>query len=219
MKCFLDFDGPILDNRPKYAAIYNELLRDTDGVPLSDDAYWSLKRSCVPEAEVLDRSGVSAKLRATYLRQRQECIEDSHFLQKDRVWPGVHRWLRTQGTQHILFLVTLRKRRDTLLKQLAEFELLKYFDTILSEDANDGTAAVKVRLMAPYIDSAEPCVLIGDTEVDIQAAKSSGIISVALTCGIRNRELLMAESPGHIFHKLSEVNPAQLTAHTSEAAR
>jgi phosphoglycolate phosphatase-like HAD superfamily hydrolase len=219
MKCFLDFDGPLLDNRPKYAAIYRELTRDCDGVPLADDAYWLLKRACMPEAEILERSGVSGEQRQIYLRRRQARLEDYCFLQQDRVWPGVHHWLRTQKADHELFLVTLRKRRETLMKQLVEFELLQYFDAVLNENANDGTAAVKVRLMATYIDSAEPCVLVGDTEADIRAAKASGIMSVALTCGIRNRDLLVAERPDTIFHKLSQVNPAQLAMQTNEAAR
>ena len=210
MKLFLDFDGPILDNRAKYAAIYRELLKEAGGVPLPDDAYWSLKRARVSETDILARSGVAAEQRPRYLQRRQACIEDFRFLQLDRVWPGVRHWLCTQAADYELILVTLRKRRNTLLQQLGDLDLLDAFDVILSEDDNDGSSAVKTRLMAPYVDARESCLLIGDTESDIQAAKSSGIVSVGLTCGIRTRKALAAEAPDAICGQLPEVTPRQV---------
>lgn len=215
---FLDLDGPILDNRPKYIALHRQLLHDSVGVALAEEEYWELKRTRVPEIEILNRCGVPASQWDAHLQRRQACIEDQLFLELDRVWPGVQDWLVKQRTTHAIYLVTLRKRRKPLLRQLARLGLLPLFDEVLSEEANDGSADVKVRLMTPYVPSAEQAVMIGDTEADIQAAKHTAVASIAVTCGIRDRRLLEAEAPDQICWRLVDVNLELLVKLACEAS-
>lgn len=215
---FLDLDGPILDNRPKYIALHRQLLNDASGLALAEEEYWGLKRALVPETEILSRCGVPTIQWDDYLRRRQAYIEHQQFLKLDRVWPGVKDWLVEQGATHAIYLVTLRKRRKPLFQQLARLGLLQLFEAILSEEANDGSADVKVRLMTPYLEFAKDAVMIGDTEADVQAAKQTNVASIAVTCGIRDRSLLEAEMPDQICPRLIDVNLRQPVKQRCEAS-
>lgn len=206
MKLFLDFDGPILDNRKKYYGLYTELLRRVPAQFLDIDTYWDRKRTRTSEAEILNESAVERKYWQDYLDARIGQLEDFRWLVRDEVWPGVKDWLAAAKEHHAIYLVTMRKSRHTLRQQLEYFGIAQYFDEVLSTDDNDGSAQVKVDLLHTVLAPGESGVMVGDTEVDVEAAKAAGLVSVAVTCGIRTEALLRRVSPDHVVHRLTNVS-------------
>ena len=49
------------------------------------------------------------------------------------------------------------------------------------------------------------CFMVGDTENDILPANNIGISSIAVTTGIRNRQLLQEMNPQYIIDNIEEV--------------
>ena len=45
---------------------------------------------------------------------------------------------------------------------------------------------------------------IGDTEIDIIAARQLGVSAIALACGLRNRSLLEFHQPDYVFDDIKE---------------
>ena len=206
MNVFLDLDGPILDNREKYYRLYRDLLWETPCRPLTMSQYWCLKRDRTPEHEILNRSAVPHSLHRDYLKARARLIESVDYLSLDRVWPGVHQWLNRCSDVNPTYLVTMRKRRRSLLTQLDRLKVLPYFHEVLSVDNNNGDWQVKHRLLQSYVAAGEPSVIIGDTEADIEAGHHLGIPTVAVRSGIRNDSHLAETGPSLVVDSLVDVD-------------
>ena len=51
----------------------------------------------------------------------------------------------------------------------------------------------------------DTCVMIGDTEIDIQTAKAANITSIAVTYGYRSKEELETLNPDYTINNLNEL--------------
>ena len=211
MNVFLDLDGPILDNREKYYRLYRDLIWETPCEPLAMSEYWTLKQNRTPEDEILNQSAVPSALHRDYLDARARLIESVDYLSLDRVWPGVHEWLERCSAANPTYLVTMRKRRRSLLTQLDRLQVLPFFTEVLSVDNNNGDWHVKHRLIDPYLSNGEASVIIGDTEADIEAGHQLGIATIAVRSGIRNDAHLAGTRPNMIVDSLVDVDLEQVT--------
>ncbi|MBC7877476.1 MAG: HAD family hydrolase [Anaerolineales bacterium] len=99
--------------------------------------------------------------------------------------PGVDDMLKQLHGRYPMAVVSARDERTTL-DFLEQFDLVKYFDVIVT-----GLSAAYTK---PYPDpvllaaklmkvSPENCLMIGDTTVDIRAGKSAGTQTVGVLCG------------------------------------
>jgi len=99
--------------------------------------------------------------------------------------PGVDEMLRHLRGRYPMAVVSARDE-DGTMAFLEQFDLVKYFDVIVS-----GLSAKHTK---PYPDpillaarkmgvAPENCLMIGDTTVDIRAGKSAGAQTVGVLCG------------------------------------
>lgn len=99
--------------------------------------------------------------------------------------PGVDDMLEQLHGRYPMAVVSARDERTTL-DFLEQFDLVKYFDVIVT-----GLSAAYTK---PYPDpvllaaklmkvSPENCLMIGDTTIDIRAGKSAGTQTVGVLCG------------------------------------
>jgi HAD superfamily hydrolase (TIGR01509 family) len=99
--------------------------------------------------------------------------------------PGVDEVLRQLHGRFPMAIVSARDEQGTMAF-LERFDLVKYFDAIIT-----GLSAKHTK---PYPDpiylaaqrmnvSAENCVMIGDTTVDVRAGKSAGAQVIGVLCG------------------------------------
>lgn len=203
-----DLDGPILDGRIRYWKAYREaLIRSArqPPVPLTADEYWEAKRNRVPETDLLQRTGVEVDV-GVYRAWRHRLLEDPETLRADRVWPWGHHVLGLLSQTCDLFLVTVRRRPSSMMAQLEDLGLDRFFKRILVEPENDGTYLVKGRLIRTC---AEVClhdvVICGDTEVDILVGQTLSIPTVAVSCGIRTPEYLSSLQPTFLVDDIRAV--------------
>jgi len=204
-KIFFDLDGPILDNRTKYHRIYSDLLKGFSIRLLDEERYWHTKRNKTPERKILEGLADDAWI-SEYEKKRLTNIESLDYLEMDRLQPGIIATLSRWKTRHRIFLVTMRRNRNTLMQQLQRFQLSRFFEDIFNEDNNAGDWRIKESLISSEISDPSECVIIGDTEADIETGKKLGICTVAVTCGIRSHEFLALLQPDFIFEFVKDVD-------------
>ena len=99
-------------------------------------------------------------------------------------------------------LVALSNKPDHTLSVLFKaMDLYKYFDYVKGQE--DGTPRKPDPYMVNYIldkysMSKDQAILIGDTEVDYETAKNSGLTFIAVTWGFRTREELKRLDPQYM---------------------
>jgi HAD superfamily hydrolase (TIGR01549 family) len=107
-----------------------------------------------------------------------------------QIIPGVADTLLELSRKYRLGLVTTRNR-ETAEKFLADQGLIDLFDVIVTRD--------DVRRLKPHPEpvlqamekleaEADRCVMVGDTSVDVLAARAAGINSIAVLCGFGQRQ-------------------------------
>jgi phosphoglycolate phosphatase-like HAD superfamily hydrolase len=203
----LDLDGPLLDGRDRHYTCYRTILESAGHVPLAADRYWAMKRDRTDRRAQLAASGAES-LYDQFLRAWLDLIEAPEFLAMDRVQPGaldvLSRW---KGRGIRLVLATLRRHPDRLRDQLASTGLARLLDVVIASRHEAGGAgkAREVREAAPWLDPGR-ALWIGDTEVDVEAARALGCPVWLLTCGLRTGPYLASLDPEFLGPDLTQVD-------------
>ena len=186
---YLDLDGTLLDVSDRYWALHSDLVRRHGLNAVPPDEFWGMKRRRAPLPELL---GGSDALRRAYWADWLRLIESSDYLAKDRLLPQAGHMLARLSDGHRLVLVTMRKHRSSLLAQMARFGIEDLFAKVLcaGQDKQSKAALIEEDLRAPA-----DALVVGDTEVDIEAGRALGISTAAVLTGLRDRERLAAVRP------------------------
>jgi phosphoglycolate phosphatase len=203
----LDLDGPILEGKFRHYACYSQILMEQGYTPISLESYWQMKREQVNRRGQLAASGAES-IYEQFLQAWLELIEQPQFLALDRPQPGIidklQQW-RNSGLQ--LILVTLRRYPERLHAQLVELGLDTLLDYVLPCDHQLGAngKVAQVKKAVPQL-SPENSIWIGDTEVDVEAARLLGCPIWGVTCGIRTELYLASLSPDFLSSDLVSIN-------------
>lgn len=202
----LDLDGPILDGRHRHYACYCHLLVERGYVPMDLESYWRMKRDRRDRREQLAESGATA-IYDEFVSGWLRLIETPEYLALDRVYP----WVRSTLTKWKkagwrIVLATQRHNPVSLKRQLADFSLESLLDHVVVCDHSAGGSG-KARFVRDVIGSTadEDVVWVGDTEIDIEAARALGCQVWAVCSGLRTESYLASLSPDHVCQDLREV--------------
>jgi phosphoglycolate phosphatase len=114
-----------------------------------------------------------------------------HLADFTRPYSGVTKTLEMLGRYK---KAVISNKRESLSKKLLEqLGLMKFFDIVLGSDSvsEKKPSPAPVKKVLEILD-IEPhrAIIVGDSDFDIQAGKGAGLITVAVTCGFRDRESL-----------------------------
>lgn len=198
MKIGLDLDGTLLDCRPRQTALLSVLCR-ASGLRMDIDRYWCLKRQGCSNRIALLRMGMDAELAGALTSLWEHAIEDMNWLGFDTILPGaletLYRW-RMQG--HTLHLLSARRNSANARQQLrllgldcfTSVEFVNPFDTHAKQ---------------PALTKLRPDIYIGDTERDAECSNASGVASILVSSGLREKEYLHRIGYGSIVGLLADV--------------
>jgi len=138
-----------------------------------------------------------------------------HTLKKFLLVPGVGEMLALMRGRYPMAVVSARDEKSTL-RFLTQFDLCKYFDTIVT-----GLSAPHTK---PYPDpillaaqkmgvNPRECLMIGDTTVDMRAGKAAGAQTLGVLCGFGEEAELKQLGADFILKSTSEL--PQLFAETT----
>jgi phosphoglycolate phosphatase-like HAD superfamily hydrolase len=214
---FLDLDGPLLDVRARYHGVYAAIAAELDVPALDLDQYWAAKRRRAPLRCFFPAVGNEEGLRKRYLERWLGWIEAPEWLAHDTLVRGADECLERVGRSHELYLVTLRRRPAALARQLDVLGLRPYFRQVFSgwtQEGSDGgageAARLKARWMRPLVSDGNG-VIVGDTEVDMQAGALLGMRTIGVSFGIRQARELVELGAEAIIGSLMEL-PGLLVA-------
>lgn len=192
----LDLDGPLLNGVNRHYQCYSDILveRGFGTIPLQQ--YWEMKRNRTNRKIVLSLSGAS-EIYDEFLSAWMERIETRPYLMLDRLQDHVvdilDNW-KSAGVR--LLLATMRNNAANLFWQLREFGIDHFLDEVVVVGSSQ-LGANKSTEIRPLLkqNNLKEVIWIGDTEVDVFAARELGIKVCALTCGLRTQEYLASLSP------------------------
>lgn len=152
-----------------------------------------------------DSLGIDAPIARIYNRVSQKHKKESRMGAEFRIIDGVKEMLARFNGKYPMAVVSARDALTTE-RFLETFDLLPFFDVVVTSQTCKHTK--------PYPDpvifaaeqlglSAEDCVMIGDTIVDIRAGKIAGAQTIGVLCGFgtarelqrTGADLLLARTP------------------------
>lgn len=190
----LDLDGPLLDGMFRHYRCYSDILADLGRQPVPVDIYWKMKRDRVSRRTLLELTD-SLPFYDDFLGMWLQRIELKEYLSLDRIQNGVKDILAAwKDDKKRLILATMRNHSENLFWQLNSFGLAGYFDEVVVIGSSGKGKASEV---APFLAKTDlkQALWIGDTEMDVVAAKELGMKICALKCGLRNEAYLSSLSP------------------------
>jgi phosphoglycolate phosphatase-like HAD superfamily hydrolase len=197
-RIYMDLDGPLLDVSRRYYTTHLEVCRFLGIISaLSKADYWEMKRSRTPVRDIL--SCTDASVETAYRERWLSMVESDEALRLDEVFGFVPGVLSELGRTFDLWLVSLRRRKDAGRDQVERLGLARHFGEVLFV-GEDGVPPAEAKKGA--IAAAGHCaesLFVGDTEVDVGAARLLGIPSVGVLSGIRNRHALAEFRPDWII--------------------
>jgi phosphoglycolate phosphatase len=205
----VDLDGPILEGSRRHHAVYSQILREAGYRPLGLEEYWGLKRHRTSRRSMLERSGAE-KIYDRFAALWLDRIESQGMLSLDQLQPGAIDTLESWSRAGIeIVLVTARRDRTALEAQLERMGIRRLLARVLVAPFSErGSEKARTLLEGRPGGASSARAWIGDTELDIEAAKQIGVLSVGVTCGLRSREFLQSLEADFLHDNLEEVSAA-----------
>lgn len=203
-KIFCDLDGTLIDVSERNYRVYAEVTAEFGGSPLNKADYWELKRKRTKWPELLHISGLPADIEIEYLTKFVEKIESPEYLKLDTLMVGAVEAVKKMAAQCQVYLVSLRRNYHNLTVQLDSLGLERYFAKVLSGHSETDGYDKKIELIGGELNDSRGAI-IGDTEADVVTGKQLGMVTIALTSGVRDGQFLRSLEPDYLLPGIREV--------------
>jgi HAD superfamily hydrolase (TIGR01549 family) len=206
-----DIDGTLSDSDDQMVARVTQLLRPLR-FALSDDACRAAARWLVMAAEspgnflynMADRLSLDSFLIKQLDRASQK---RKQRVKKYWIIPGVVEMLARAAQRMPLAVVSARDEHSSLAF-IRQFHLEPYFKTIVTSQTCEHTKPFPDPLLyaARQLSVApENCLMVGDTTVDMRAARLAGMQALGVLCGFGTQRELLRAGAHEILDSTAEV--------------
>lgn len=208
MKIYIDYDGPILNIKRKSWEVHSKIIQELGGKVIGDiDYYWAQKRDGIKRTDILEEYGITASLEPEYLKRYISIVETGPYLAFDSIVEGGIETLNNLIKRHQLVLVTLRKNIPATKRQLDKLQLTEFFTDIFigGDKMYKSETRAKERMLGEDIKKTKQKgnLFVGDSNIEILAAKAWKIPSVVVLNGIRNENYLSKFNPTHMIKDIN----------------
>ena len=197
---FCDIDGTLLYAKGSGRIAFGEAFETAYGVSVDMTSINFAGATDIGVVEKLARqNGITLEAEKTrHLFDRLPELLDQNMADvPPTVFPGVAHFLERVSTRWQLGLVTGNIRACAYLK-LQHAGLDGYFSEVGGFGDDDGSRNRMAALALARAGNPAGSVLLGDTPSDIEAARTNGMLSVAVCNGQFDRQALEAEHPDMI---------------------
>ncbi len=202
-----DWDGTLVDSEARIVACMQAAARDVGCPALSRESIRDIIGLGLPEAIAQLYPGIEPG-QAEALRQRYS----GHFVSADQVptafFPDVETGIaRLRGAEGLRLAVATGKSRRGLDRAFASTGSREWFHA--SRTADETRSKPDPLMLQELLTELEvepaAALMVGDTEYDMQMARTLGIDRLAVTYGVHSRERLAACEPIHTATCFAEV--------------
>ncbi len=205
-----DLDETIIDSLGAYTEAFNTAMRIFGLAPVTDERIAHFLDQGFRLGEILLELFPAV---FTEDRKRQTCEDEilkaylSLEAQKVRLKPGVKQTLQELKARGVkIGIVTGRMARgERKWLELRRLNIRQFVEAMVTgaeapaKPAPDGLMKCLQELGL----SAEECVFVGDSRVDIIAGKKAGVMTVAVHTGVASKELLIEQGPDYVLADLN----------------
>ena len=205
-----DLDGTLVDSAPDLADALDWLLVQMGYEPLGLDRVRRLIGHGMAE---LVRKGLDARgapleppVRARALEQFLERYT-ANLSRKSKPYPGTVEVLNVLQKAGWRLVVCTNKLETSARSLLRDVGLLTAFDLVAGPDTFGAAKPDPAHLLGciPLNNPASrPAIMIGDSEVDVAAAKAAGLPVIAVTWGYCQKDLVEME-PDAVAHNMQDI--------------
>ena len=134
-------------------------------------------------------------------------------LQNEPLYTGVVDLLKELKADEWLIGIATNKSRIGLMNGLAKHHMSNFFDITLTTDENipKPNPAMAIKAMKDLGIQDKFCVIIGDTINDIGLGVNAGIISIGVTWGYNNKDMLLNAGATHLVDNASDLSKLMKT--------
>lgn len=189
-----DIDGTAVDVWDRYWGIYAQCMEAQGVVPVPIEIYRAEVRKGIANFRLFDQWHSQA-LYQDYLSFRNSRLEALDYLRRDHVVPEMEAALNYLSVHFRLIAVSARDDASTLHQQLVRLGIAPLFATVHATKLYGGATA-----KADVLQREKAMMIIGDTEVDLQAAGEAGITAIPVSWGLRSADFLRLHTDTAIFN-------------------
>lgn len=197
---FLDLDGTLIDVSERYFRVYSDFMKQANTPFLLKSEFWRMMRKKEKIENLVKKKYLASEYKKFFLKN----IENSRYLKYDYLFEftiPTLKYLRKLGVE--LFMVTLRRNRVNLLREIKRFGLNKFFEGVLTAQPHSDSGKnyeIKKRLIKKTASKGD--IVVGDSKADILSGKILGLQTVVVTSGIRNYHFIKQFNPDYIFRDM-----------------
>lgn len=183
---FIDFDGTVVDVWKRYYGIFSSYIEKLDMDSVSIESFIAKKRKGLKEHEIVNPKDLVDFNIGDYVLHKQERLESVDWLKEDNVIEGVRESISELKTLRFqCVLVTQRRVKENLFKQLCDLNLINVFDEIIVvTPLPTGNAKIEA-LSAKTIEGG---YFIGDSRIDKECAEFYGLPYFHVDTGLSDIE-------------------------------
>jgi phosphoglycolate phosphatase len=212
-----DIDGTLVDSAGHGRHAFEEAFESVVGRPLAAEVEFAGRTDHQIAVAMLEAVGGADGRLAPLLEQLVPALERRKELirSEGRAYPGVPELLRAIAARDDVAqsLLTGNLEPNAVLK-LAAFDLDRWLDFGLGaygsdpHDARSDLVAVACERAEAKLGGPVEPVLVGDTPLDVRAARDAGARAVAVMTGFAAEEELRASEPDALLPDLSDTEGA-----------
>ena len=177
-----DLDGTLLDSRKRHSVVLDFVL-DKYNLKIDTSNLIDFKRQGKNNIDYLISKGISESLAKDIQTEWINNIENIEFLKSDELYPNAISILKQYSENNDLILITARNNDINLQKQICDLGIDTYFKNIYV--VKPGQEAAKNK--AEILKKKHAKLMIGDSEIDKQAADFASIDFMWVNHGFRER--------------------------------
>lgn len=190
-----DLDGTLITCKSKQVMLLKYLASSNHICITELDLFWELKRDGCSTLRALQALGINESISKKISRDWINEIEDWYWLTYDTVYEGVFNMLDSLKPGNKLYLLTARRNKKNLYRQLDQLGLMNYFDDVIPVEHNNVALNKKDFLVKASCD-----FFVGDTETDYQATLGTSVKFIGCTNGQRSKIFLSRKGVEHFYN-------------------
>lgn len=190
---FFDFDGTIADSFSEMMEIFNEVADDYGYAKIAKEDLISLRN--LSSRDIIKKFAIS-KWKLPFVIRKAKKIFSQRLLTISMI-AGMRESLEKLKMKNCS-LGILTSNSEKNVKVFLKRQGVDVFDSVFSESSLFGKDKALKKIMRRYHLDPKNVVYVGDETRDIEAAKKSGVTSVAVCWGFNAKEILKKYEPDHI---------------------
>lgn len=200
-----DFDGPINDVSDRYFAVHQDVCDKLGLVcQLTKPEFWTLKRHQAPLRMLLDFQSQSQL--DDYACLWLKLIEHERYLALDRMHGRAAEVLERLSNKNQLILVSLRTNLDAALRQVEKYQIDTLFEHVCFLKHQIQPSLAKSEAVRRLFESTKNIqFFVGDTEIDLVAARQLNVKFIGVGSGIRSPKKLFELGANFVLPDIAAV--------------